>query len=212
MTRVRLCMVTFGVIVGIVGLLHGIAELLQGSALVASRSVEALPEGWPNEEFNSMTRGSPVFTVLTDLPFYVLGTLAILTSTLLIVCSLTLVKTQEMKIASLLFAVLSVGIFLFGAGRGTPVAVSLPVVIVGLLSAYRAETSQRSELSKRRMLSAFSSFYGLHIASWVLFFPGLFVYSFYGDIPTAVFLISFVSMPVGALGALIFGYQYDRAT
>ena len=47
------------------------------------------------------------------------------------------------------------------------------------------------------MATAFSSFYGLHIASWVLFFPGLFVYSFYGDIPTAVFLIAFVSMPVG---------------
>ena len=68
MTKVRLCMVTFGVIVGIVGILHGIAELLQGSEVVASRSVEALPQGWPNEEFNSMTEGSPVFTVLTDLP------------------------------------------------------------------------------------------------------------------------------------------------
>jgi hypothetical protein len=211
MTKVRLCMVTFGVIVGIVGILHGIAELLQGSEVVASRSVEALPEGWPNEEFNSMTRGSPVFTVLTDLPFYVLGTLAIMASTLLIVCSLTVIKTLDMKMASLLFAVLSVGIFLFGAGRGTPVAVSLPVVIVGLLSASRVETRQRSELSRRRMLTAFSSFYGLHIASWILFFPGLFVYSFYSDISTAVFLIAFVSMPVGALGALISGYQYDRA-
>lgn len=211
MTKVRLCMVTFGVIVGIVGILHGIAELLQGSEVVASRSVEALPEGWPNEEFNSMTRGSPVFTVLTDLPFYALGTLAILASTLLIVCSLTVMKTLDMKMASLLFAVLSVGIFLFGAGRGTPVAVSLPVVIVGLLSAFRVETRPRSELSRRRMLTAFSSFYVLHIASWILFFPGLFVFSFYAEIPTAVFLIAFVSMPVGALGSLISGYQYDRA-
>lgn len=211
MTKVRLCMVTFGVIVGIVGILHGIAELLQGSEVVTSRSVEALPEGWPNEEFNSMTSGSPVFTVLTDLPFYALGTLAIMASTLLIVCSLTVIKTLDMKMASLLFAVLSVGIFLFGAGRGTPVAVSLPVVIAGLLSASRVETTQRSELSRRRLLTAFSSFYGLHIASWILFFPGLFVYSFYADIPTAVFLIAFVSMPVGALGALITGYQYDRA-
>ena len=159
-----------------------------------------------------MTRGSPVFSVLTDLPFYVLGTLAILTSTLLIVCSLTLVKTQEMKFASLVFAVLSVGVFLFGAGTGTPLSVSLPVVIVGLLSAYRPETRKRGELSKRRMRSAFTTFYWLHIASWVLFFPGLFVYSFYGAIPTAVFLVSFVSMPVGTWGALVFGYQYDRAT
>ena len=211
MTKLRLCMVTFGVIVGIVGILHGSAELLQGSTLVETRSVEAMPEGWPNSEFYSMTRGSPVFSLLTEIPFYALGILAISVSTTLIVCSLTLMKNKGMRFASLLFAVLSVGIFMFGAGRGTPVAVSLPVVIAGLLSTVRTETRERSELEKRRILSAFNSFYWLHIASWILFFPGLFTFSFYAEIPTAVFVIAFVSMPIGTLGALIFGYQYDKA-
>ncbi|MBT8246651.1 MAG: hypothetical protein KJN73_02475, partial [Acidimicrobiia bacterium] len=68
-----------------------------------------------------------------------------------------------------------------------------------------------TEHSKRRILAAFNSFYLLHIGSWVLFFPGLFVYSFYAEIPTALFLFAFVSMPIGTLGALIFGYQYDKA-
>ncbi len=133
MTKLRLCLVTLGVIVGIVGILHGSGELLQGSMLVENRSVEALPEGWPNSEFNSMTRGSPVFSLLTEIPFYALGILAISVSTTLIVCSLTLMKNKGMRFASLLFALLSVGIFIFGAGRGTPVAVSLPVVIAGIL-------------------------------------------------------------------------------
>ena len=211
MTKLKLCFVTFGVIVGVVGILHGSAELLQGSTLVESRSVEALPEGWPNSEFNSMTNGSPVFSILTDVPFYVLGILAISISIALIVSSATVIKTKEMRVASLLFALLSVGIFLFGAGRGTPVAVSLPVVIAGLLSAARTGTRERTEHSKRRILAAFNSFYWLHIGSWVLFFPGLFVYSFYAEIPTALFLFAFVSMPIGTLGALIFGYQYDKA-
>lgn len=211
MTKLKLCFVTFGVIVGIVGILHGSAELLQGSTLVESRSVEALPEGWPNSEFNSMTNGSPVYSILTDIPFYVLGILAISVSIALIVSSVTVIKTKEMRVASLLFALLSVGIFLFGAGRGTPVAVSLPVVIAGLLSAARTGTRERTEHSKRRILAAFNSFYWLHIGSWVLFFPGLFVYSFYAEIPTALFLFAFVSMPIGTLGALIFGYQYDKA-
>jgi hypothetical protein len=204
-------MVTFGVIVGIVGILHGSAELLQGSTLVGSRSVEAMPEGWPNSEFYSMTRGSPVFSLLTEIPFYALGILAISVSTTLIVCSLTLMKSKEMRFASVLFAVLSVGIFMFGAGRGTPVAVSAPVVIAGLLSTVRTGTKERSELEMRRILSGFHSFYWLHIASWILFFPGLFIFSFYSEIPTAVFVIAFVSMPIGTLGALIFGYQYDKA-
>ena len=211
MTKLRLCMVTFGVIVGIVGILHGSAELLQGSTLVETRSVEAMPEDWPNSEFYSMTRGSPVFSLLTEIPFYALGILAISVSTTLIVCSLTLMKNKGMRFASLLFAVLSVGIFMFGAGRGTPVAVSLPVVIAGLLSTVRTETRERSELEIRRILSAFNSFYWLHIASWILFFPGLFIFSFYAEIPTAVFVIAFASMPIGTLGALIFGYHYDKS-
>ncbi len=212
MTKVRLCMVTFGVIVGIVGFLHGSAELLKGSTLVASRSVEAFPEGWPNAEFNSMTRGSPVFSILTDIPFFVLGILAILVSTTLIVSSITVIKNSELRVAALVLAVLSVGIFLFGAGRGTPVVVSLPVVITALLSAARTGTTERSEKSKRRMLAAFNSFYWLHIGSWVLFFPGLFVYSFYSEISTALFLFAFVSMPIGTLGSLVFAYLYDKTT
>ena len=211
MTKLRLCLVTFGVIVGIIGILHGSAELLQGSTLVESRSVEALLEGWPNSEFNSMTEGSPVFSLLTEIPFYALGILAISVSTTLIVCSLTLMKSKGMRFASLLFALLSVGIFMFGAGTGTPVVVSAPAVIAGILSTVRTETRERSELGKRRILSVFNSFYWLHIASWILFFPGLFIFSFYAEISTAVFLLAFVSMPIGALGALVFGYQYDKA-
>ena len=211
MTKIRLCLTTFGVIVGIVGVLHGCAELLKGSTLVDGRSVEALPDGWPNSEFNSMTRGSPVFSILTDIPFYVLGILAISVSTILIVSSVTVFKHMELRVASLLFAVLSVGIFLFGAGRGTPVAVSLPVVIAGLISAANTTTTERNEQSKRRTLRAFNAFYWLHIGSWVVFFPGLFVFSFYAEIPTALFLLAFVSMPIGTLGALVSGYRFDTS-
>ena len=113
MTKLKLCLVTFGVIVGIVGILHGSAELLQGSTVVESRSVEALPEDWPNSAFNSMTRGSPVFSILTDIPFYVLGILAISASTALIAFSVTFIRNRELGVATLLFALLSVGIFLF---------------------------------------------------------------------------------------------------
>lgn len=210
MTRLKLCLVTFGVIVGIVGILHGSAELLQGSTIVEDRSVEALPEDWPNGAFNSMTRGSPVFSILTGIPFYVLGILAISASTALIVFSVTFIRNREMGVATLLFAVLSVGVFLFGAGRGTPVAVSAPMVIVGILSTARTERRERSEVSRKRTLYAFNSFYWLHIFSWILFFPGLFVFSFYAEIPTPLFLFAFASMPIGTLGALVFGYRHDK--
>ena len=210
MTKIKLCLVTFGVIVGIVGILHGSAELLQGSTLVESRSVEALPENWPNSEFYSLSSGSPVFSILTDIPFYVLGILAISVSTTLIVLSVTVFKREKLGVGLLLFALLNVGIFLFGAGQGTPVIISAPVIIAGIISIVRTGKTERSESSKGRILSAFNFFYGLHIFSWILFFPGLFVFSFYAEISPALFLFAFISMPIGTLGALIFGYLYDK--
>jgi len=212
MTKIKLCLVTFGVIVGIVGILHGSAELLQGSALVESRSVEALPENWPNREFYELSSGSPVFTILTDIPFYVLGILAISVSITLIVLSVTFFKKENLGVSLFLFGVLNVGIFMFGAGQGTPVIVSAPVIIAGVLSIIRTGRKERSESSKRTILHAFNFFYWLHIFSWVLFFPGLFVYSFYAEISPALFAFAFISMPIGTLGALIFGYQYDKTT
>ena len=131
-SRLQLCLTTFGVVIGIVGILHGSAELLKGTMLVESRSVEALPVGWPNNAFYTLTRGSPVFSILTDIPFFALGLLAITVSIALIVLSLTVIRVNGFGL--LLFFLLSVGVFLFGAGRGTPVAISLPVFVVCALS------------------------------------------------------------------------------
>jgi hypothetical protein len=210
MTKIKLCLVTFGVIIGIVGILHGSAELLKGTILVESHSVKALPENWPNVEFYSMTRGSPVFSLLTGIPFYVLGLLAISVSTALIVFSVTFFKRERLGVGLLLFALLSVGIFLTGAGRGTPFAISAPIIIFGILSIVITKKKERSKSNQRMYLYAFNSLYWLHIFSWILFFPGLFVFSFYAEIPHALFLFAFLSMPFSNLGALIFGLLHDN--
>lgn len=212
MSKIQKCLVTFGAIVGIVGILHGSAELLHGSALVESHRTRALPENWPNLEFYSLMEGSPVFSLITGIPHYVLGLLAISISTVMIVVSVTVLGAGRGVSAwgLALFAAPSLGIFLFGAGEGTPVAICLPLLVFGVLSLVVPET-RRSEASRRRMLWSFNVFYGLQIFSWVLFFPGLFVLSFYGEIPRALFLFDFFSMPVSILGAGICGLVYDTS-
>ncbi|MEM7126778.1 MAG: hypothetical protein AAF702_10660 [Chloroflexota bacterium] len=210
MTKIKLCLVTFGVIIGIVGILHGSASLLKGSTIVESNTVEVMVEGWPNNEFYTVSNGSPVFTILTGIPFYALGILAISVSTALIVFSATVIKREKLAIGLLLFGLLNVGIFLFGAGTGTPLFIGVPTVIAGVVSVIRTGKKERSESSKRRILYSFWFFDGLHIFSWLLFFPGLFILSFYTEIPTALFAFAFISMPIGALGSLITGYLYDK--
>ena len=37
------------------------------------------------------------------------------------------------------------------------------------------------------------------------------MFSFYSEIPLPLFLLAFVSMPIGVVGALVFGSQYDRS-
>jgi hypothetical protein len=67
-SKIHLCFVVFGVIIGIIGIMHGCAELLQGSTLVESNSIPRMPLNWPNNEFHKVMQGSPVFSILTGIP------------------------------------------------------------------------------------------------------------------------------------------------
>lgn len=208
MNKIQLCFIAFGIIIGIVGILHGSAELLQGSTLVDSNSVPAMGENWPNTEFYTVMKGSPVFSILTGIPYYVLGIFAISISIALIVFSAKFFSLNAKGI--FLFAFLSLGIFLFGAGQGTPFAISLPLVIFGVLSLLFPKKKERSESSKKRLLTSFNIFYWLQIFSWILFCPGLVIISFYGKIPQWLFLFDFMIMPISILGACITGYLLDK--
>ena len=176
-SKIELSFKTFGVIIGIIGILHGSAELLQGNILVKGGKVSAMPENWPNIEFYTLMKGAPVFSILSGIPYYVLGLLAISVSIVLIVFSANFFRLNAKGIG--LFALLSIGIFLFGAGEGTPIAVSLPMIITGILSLIFTKQKERSESSNKINIIGFSIFYWLQIFSWVLFFLLLFVLIFY---------------------------------
>ena len=182
--------------------------LLKGAELIKSHSVEALPINWPNSEFYSLMKGAPVYSLLTDIPQYVLGLLAISVSLGMIVFSANFFKLNTNGIV--LFAIFSLGIFLFGAGEGTPIAISFPLVVFGVLLLLFPKKKERSPSNKRIILYGFNIFYALQIFSWILFFPGLFVLSFYQEIPQWLFLFDFMIMPISILGAGIFGLLFDK--
>ena len=208
MSKLKLCLVTFGTIIGIVGILHGSAELLKGSILVSGHTIEALPINWPNQVFYEIMQGAPGFSLLTGIPYYVVGLLAISVSIALIVCSVTVIDVSKSGIS--IFAILSLGIFCFGAGRGTPVVISIPLIVVSIMALW-LPSKDRSHSSKRRLSLLFNLFYWWHILSWLLFFPGLFTLSFYQDIPTFLFIFMFASMPIATLGSLVTGLKFDKS-
>lgn len=206
-SKIQLCLTTFGVIIGIVGILHGIPEILQASDRVESNSVKALPENWPNTELFTALEGQPAFSILTAIPFYLLGILAILVSSALIIHSLFFL---EKKNGLLIFSILNVGIALFGAGVGTPLMMGIPLVVFAIISAKYKKKKERSESANKLNLLLFRIFYALQIISWVLFFPGFVIITSFGKIPEALFMFDFMIMPISLLGALIFGLRYDN--
>ena len=206
-SKIQLCLVSFGIIIGAVGILHGIPEILQGSNLVESNSIKALPENWPNTELYTVLDGQPANSILTGISFSTLGILAIVISTVLIIHTLFFIGK---KYGLLIFALLNLGIALFGAGTGTPLLMGIPLVLFAVLAKRFNQKKERRPGANKLNLRLFRIFYGLQIFSWILFFPGFVIISSQGKIPEPLFLFDFMIMPISILGALIFGLRYDN--
>lgn len=206
-SKIQLSLKTFGIIIGAVGILHGIPEIIQGSSIVQSNSITALPENWPNSELYTLLQGQPANSILTGIPFYLLGVLAILISTALIIHSLFFIQKKS---GLLIFALLNIGIALFGAGTGTPIMMGIPLLIFAIVSKRYDKKKERSESANKLNQLLFRIFYGLQVFCWILFFPGFVIISSLGEIPQPLFLFDFMIMPISILGALIFGLRFDN--
>jgi hypothetical protein len=207
-SKLKLMLVTVGVITGIIGILTGCLELLNGSLLVEGHNITALPDGWPNQEFYSKMQGMPVFSILTGIPYYVVGLLSIAVSITLIVCSLTVVEVSKFGVA--IFSLLTVGVFCFGASKSIPIIEMLPAIICAVL-ALTLKERQRSSSGKRKLLTLFNFFYWWNISSWVLFFPVIFVLSFYQEISEVLFKFMGMSMIIATSGGLISALLHDKS-
>lgn len=205
-SKIQLSLVTFGVIIGIVGILHGVGQIFQGSTIIETNSVKAFPENWPNADMYSEMEGMPAFSIITGVPYYVLGIIALIVSTAMIVHSLFFI---EKKYGLIIFALLNATLFLFGSGIGTPVVLGIPLVIFGYISTRFNKEKVRSESNDKMNLTLFKVFYWLQIFSWILF-PVIVLGSTFGKIPEPIMMFDFWIMPISILGALIFGLRYDN--
>lgn len=207
-TKMHLCLMVFGVVIGVVGLIHGGGALMQGSAIVEGHSPSALPESWPNAEFYELTMGSPVYTILTGIQFRTLGLLAVMVSTALTIFSLFYLKTPN---AILIYTALMLCVFLFGAGRGTPVAIGVPLIFFWTLSKVMTKKKKRSAATVKFLSVTISISIWLHVLSWVVFFPGFILLSHFGNVPLTLFVADFVIMPITLLTALICSLIHDNS-
>ena len=207
MTKIQLSLTTLGIVVGIDGILHGISEVLQGSDLVETNIFRSLPANWPNAAFYQQMDGMPAFSIVTGIPFALLGSLAILASSLLI---LHIRYRMERPRGILTFALLILFGGLFGAGFGTPLTLGLPLVVFGLLSKRFNQKKARTASATRRLLTTFRVAFALQIFSWILFWVILVGLSFADLTPTSLYVLDVFLMLFTTPVYLIAGLMYDN--
>ena len=107
----RVTVSTFGIIVGLAGIEHGIGEVLQGNVTPEGVTIES----WPESELLGILAGEPAMTIVPNL--LLTGILAILASLIFLVWVTMFVQRKHGGLGLIL---LSVVMLLVGGGFGPP--------------------------------------------------------------------------------------------
>lgn len=193
---------TFGAIMALAGIEHGIGEIFQGN--VAPNGIMIL--SWPESEFFRNLGGEPAMTVIPNL--FITGILAILVSLALLIWSVLFVHRQN---GGLIMILLSIAMLLVGGGIFPPI---LGIIIGAVGTRINAPLIWwRAHLSvgfRNFLKKLWSWSYSACIIAWLsaLLGPGLLGYFFGVNNPALILMILFLAL--GFLLLTVFtGFAYD---
>ena len=198
----RIMVSTFGTLVGLIGVEHGIGAVLQGSVAPSGMMFPS----WPESAFFQILNGEPALTVLPNLLFT--GILAILFSMVYLVWAIRFVHRKN---GSLIMILLSIGMLLFGGGIFPPVFGILLGAAATRIHAPLTWWSERLSTEWAHFLGLlWPWFFGAAIASWLSMFPGVPVLNyFFGVNSTNLILILLFCMFGFLMLGLIAGTARD---
>jgi hypothetical protein len=191
---------TFGVIVGLAGLEHGIGEILQGR--VAPPAV--MFESWPNSEVLRVMAGEPAMSLLPDL--LLSGILTVLLSLATIVWSVAFLGRQH---AGSVLILLSTLLLLVGGGIAPPL---MGLIVGGAATRIRKPLTrwrQPGQDSRPPLLARLWAYLlAASVVGYLALLPGIPLASLWVAIedPAVVgylALFSFLSLILATVGALV---------
>lgn len=167
----RVVVSTFGAIMGVAGIEHGVGEVLQGNVAPAGMAILS----WPESEVFSIMAGEPALTIVPNL--LVTGILAIIFSAIFLVWSTVLV---ERKNAGLVMILLAVAMLPFGGGFFPPV-LAMGIGLVGTM------INGRHEWWRRRLPAGSGQLIGklwrwslgIGVTCWLSLFPGTVIAAYF---------------------------------
>ncbi len=193
---------TFGAIMALAGIEHGIGEIFQGN--VAPSGIMIL--SWPESEFFRSLGGEPAMTIVPNL--LVTGILAILFSLILLVWATLFVQRKN---GGLIMILLSVAMLLVGGGIFPPILGSIIGAVGTRINAPLTWWRAHLSIGFRNFLKKlWPCSYTACIIAWLsaLLGPGLLGYFFGVNNPALILMILFLALGFLLLTVFI-GFAYD---
>jgi hypothetical protein len=159
----RLTVSTFGTIIGIAGLEHGVGEILQGNVPPPGIVIES----WPNNEAYKVLAGEPALTLIPNM--LLSGILTVLVSIILILWT---VKYVDRKNGGLILILLSLVLLPIGGGF-------VPPLMGFIVGGFGMRMNNRSEWSTERTLfgRTWSVIFVAAVVAYFSLWPGMVIIS-----------------------------------
>jgi len=193
---------TFGAIMALAGIEHGIGEILQGN--VAPSGIMIL--SWPESPFFRRLGGEPAMTIIPNL--LVTGILAFLFSLALLVWATLFVQREN---GGLIMILLSFAMLLVGGGIFPPI---LGIIIGAVATRINAPlTWWRAHLSvgfQRFLEKLWPWSYTACIITWLSMFPGLALFGYFFGVNDPALILVLLFFALGTLLlTIVTGFAYD---
>lgn len=192
---------TLGLLAGIMGIEHGLGEVLEGNRPTGGVFIQS----WPDSAFFKIMTGEPAMTVIPN--YLVTGLLAILFSGMFL---FVLVKFgMKGKAIAVLFALL-VAMLLVGGGFGPPIlGVIATLIALKINSPLRAWSRLPAKLH-HTLSRLWPWSFAVCLAGWLMLFPGTPLVAYFTGSEDALLMIipiavAFASIPV----TLLLGFSRD---
>ncbi|MFX1508098.1 MAG: hypothetical protein ACFFDC_18590 [Promethearchaeota archaeon] len=199
----RVTVSTFGAIIGIAGIEHGVGEILQGNKAPEGLYIQSWPVA--DNPLYEVLSGEPAFTIVPNL--FLTGILAIIASIVLIIWAILFI---EKKHGGLIFLLLNFVGMLVGIGVAGPILIGIITGLVGTRINSQV-TWMNEHVSARDFLSkVWIYIYIVSVCSWFSLWPGLIILGLFVSVidPLIVIglaLLSFVSFIL----TIISSFAYD---
>jgi hypothetical protein len=198
----RITVSTFGALMGLAGIEHGIGDIVQGMV----RAEGLLFLSWPEAAFFRVVSGEPAMSIIPNM--LITGMLALLFSAAYVVWA---VGFPHRKVGPLGMMALAVGMLLFGGGLFPPVlAFLMGLAAMRIQAPKRWWTDKAPARLRRSFARAWGWVFALCALAWLALFPGLNLLDYSLDVENEVLTITVILLALVTLVlAVISAYAHD---